>query len=571
MEAALRILTLYETEVAVLTSYNEIDKNRLAKNVSTDEIYPVRYSNLTSGFEQAALAGFRTQTIKFGDLVSSKYNCLVMGENAGCGSAREHAAVCLYDAGIRVIYAPSFNSVFRRNLINCGCIPTTHFDVIGEEIIAPDKIPDLSTHEKKIIKNGGLLTAFEPFTEVRNQPRSISKGQTLVEKILSKASKALCKAGDIVTVQPDLLFTYDVHIPLIIHALRGSTILHPNVLVFDDHFGGNPQYDAILGMLDNFAAKNPVKTYFIRDKVGGICHAVIMEQYAHPGQLIVGTDSHTATSGAKGALGLAVGATELTVAMKYGQLPISVPESIHISFHGKLSPDCAVKDIMLYLLGSNLVSHGHTRGRFLEFDVTGFDPTLENQLPVLCNMATEAGAWGGIAFSIDSNPENRPDKDAVYFREEIIDLSQIKPAVAMPHHPTNYSTLASISRPIRIQKVYIGSCTGGQLNDIEIVVQNLKKRNVNESVKLFIQPASYTIYEEACNNGYIDIITKAGAVVLSPGCGGCIGQHPAAIGANENGVWNTNRNFQGRTGSDQGNVFLSSTKTAVTAAINGYL
>ena len=567
----MRILTLYETEVAVLASFNEIDEDSLAKNVSTDEIYPVKYSNLTSGFEQAALAGFRTKTIKFGDLVSSNYNYLIMGENAGCGSAREHAAVCLYDAGIRVIYAPSFNAVFRRNLINCGCIPTTHLDEIGEESIILDSIPDLSVHEKKIIKNGGLLTAFEAFTEVRTQPGLISKGQTLVEKILSRTSKALCRAGDIVTVQPDLLFTYDVHIPLIIHALRGSAVLHPNVLVFDDHFGCNPIYDEILGMLDNFAANNPVKTYFIRDKVGGICHAVIMEHYAHPGQLIVGTDSHTATSGAKGALGLAVGATELTVAMKYGQLPISVPESIHISFQGKLSPDCAVKDVMLYLLGSNIVSHGYTRGRFLEFDVTGFDPALENQLPVLCNMATEAGAWGGIAFSIESDPENRPDKDAGYFREEIIDLAQIKPAVAMPHHPTNYSTLASITQPIQIQKVYIGSCTGGQLNDIEIVAQNLERRKVNESVKMFIQPASYLVYEEACNNGYIDVISKAGAIVLSPGCGGCIGQLPAAIGANENGVWNTNRNFQGRTGSDHGNVFLSSTKTAVTAAINGYL
>ena len=568
----MRCLVLYDQCHNMLEKKPEdIQTDALAENVSTDEIYPVRYFFTTEDFGCAAMSGFRTGDIDLNDL--RKLNCdrLICGSNMGCGSAREHAAVTLFDAGIRLIYATSFNNVFRHNLINCGCIPTTNLEIAFREQIDADDVPDLSAAERRIIKNGGLMVCTE-FPEMRkNKSKRARTRKTLVEKILSNVSDTNCSAGDSITVKPDLLFFYDIHTPLIKRALGESPVAHTNVVAFDDHFGGNPAYIGVLKMLDEFTAQNHVRSCYTRMKAGGVCHAVIMAEYAQPGQLIVATDSHTATCGTRGALGLAVGATDMAVAMKYGRLNIQVPRSIRVNFCGTLSGKCSMKDVMLYFMRSGLVQQAQTRGRFLEFDITGIDHVFDNQLQVLCNMATEAGAWGGILFSAESIEDHQPDSGAVYDQEITIDLNRVEPALAFPHNPANYHPLSALESPIELQKAFIGSCTGGLLGDMEVTAKLLKGNIVSSTLQLFVQPASYAVYNEAAQEGYLRTIEQAGAHVLSPGCGGCIGQLPATIEAGENGVWNTNRNYQGRIGSAQGSVFLASTKTVARAALRGCL
>ena len=549
----------------------DIQTGALAENVSTDEIYPVRYFFTTEDFGRVAMTGFRTGDIELNDL--KQWNCdrLICGRNMGCGSAREHAAVTLLDAGVRLVCATSFNSVFRRNLINCGCIPTTSLELAFSERIDVDAVPDLSADERKIIKNGGLMACPEFSTTLKNKSQQERAHQTLVEKILSDASDTKCSADDLVTVKPDLLFFYDIHTPLIKRVLGESPVIHSNVLAFDDHFGGNPEYINVLKILDDFTKRNHIRACFTRKKAGGVCHAVILANYARPGQLIVGTDSHTSTCGTNCALGLAVGATDMAVAMKYGKLNIQVPKSIRVNFCGTLSNNCSMKDVMLYFMCTDLVSQAKTKGRFFEFDVSGIHPVFYNQLQGLCNMATEAGAWGGIIFSEDSKQELRPDAEAVYDQEITIDLNRIEPALAFPHNPANYRPLSSITGPIEIQKAFIGSCTGGLLDDMEVASTLLKGNIVSRTLQLFVQPASYAVYKKAAQAGYLSTIEEAGACVLAPGCGGCIGQFPAAIGPGENGVWNSNRNYQGRIGSAQGSVYLASTKTVTRAALRGCL
>ena len=562
----MKYMILYENHHLIQETAPTVTEG-LAANVSTDEIYPVKYSHTFKDFGNVALTGFRSGQIWPGDVAKAQCSCLLSGDNIGCGSAREHAAITLYDAGIRLVYAPSFNAVFRRNLINCGCIPTSHYEAILAETINVDQIPDLSDYERSIIKNGGFMAAS---IIVSKGPHPLH-GQTLTEKILSRAAGESCFSSDIVTVTPDLVFFYDVHTPLINRALGEGNIVHPRVLAFDDHFGRNPKFKEIVNLLDDFTARHQIKTYFTREDQGGICHAVMLEEHVQPGQLIIGTDSHTATCGVSGALGLAVGATELAAVLKHGQLSLVVPEAVAVTFTGTLSAKCTIKDVMLYLLGSYAVKNGQTRGRFLEFDISNIDVSYHDQLSVLCNMSTEADAWGGIAFSVASAPEHRPDEDAAYAYRVEIDLGKIKPAVAFPHHPAEYRTISAIVSPIKIHKVFIGSCTGGLMRDIEVVATQLSQQNVNPTTTLFVQPATYAIYHQAEELGYLDIINQAGGTVLLPGCGGCLGQPPAFIGDDENGVWNTNRNFQGRMGSAQGKVYLASTEVALFAAITGFL
>gem|GEM_PF-6014025 len=243
-------------------------------------------------------------------------------------------------------------------------------------------------------------------------------------------------------------------------------------------------------MLYDFTAEYSIQSHFLAADGGGVCHSVIRDNYAAPGKLIIGTDSHTPTCGIRGALGLAVGATEAAAAI-------------------------------------------------------------------------EAGAWGGIAVP--------PGFNANYTDTLTIDLNKIVPAVALPHNPGNYMPLADLPEPVPVHKVFVGSCTGGLLYDIQLAADLLRGNHVADWVKLYVQPSSNPIYAEAEKLDLLDIIREAGGVVLKPACGGCIGQGEAAIGDGENGVWNSNRNYQGRVGSAKGNVYIASTRAAVLAAIHGAL
>jgi homoaconitase/3-isopropylmalate dehydratase large subunit len=545
-------------------------QNGLADHVSTDEFYPVRYSSLADDFGQAALTGFRTQKIQLGDLASLNCDCLVLGQNAGCGSAREHAAVCLYDAGIRLVCAVSFNATFRRNLIHCGCVPATDLSLALKESVTMDDVPDLSEYERDILKHGGLPNA--PVLVNSSRCRR-DAAMTMTEKILAQHAGIPCiRAGDEVNVTPDVVFTYDVHVPLLRRALAGAERLrHPCILAFDDHFSVNPGFGPILEMLYEFTERYGIVPRFLSHENGGVCHSVIRDYYAAPGGLVAGTDSHTSTCGIRGALGLAVGAAEAAAAMKNGAFAVTVPESVKVVFHGRLADCCAVKDVVLYLLNTEFVRDGKTLGRFLEFDMLAMRDRSDDELTVLCNMAAEMGAWGGIAIPASHDAAVSPDADASYADIIEINLSQIVPAVAMPHNPANYTPLSELRDDIPIHKIFIGSCTGGLFNDIRIAADILRKSRVAEGVQLFVQPASNTIYNRADALGLLETVGDAGGIVLKPGCGGCIGQGEAAIGDGENGVWNSNRNFQGRVGSPKGNVYIASTKTSVLAAIRGSL
>ncbi len=324
------------------------------------------------------------------------------------------------------------------------------------------------------------------------------------------------------------------------------------------------------------------KFHDIRADQGGICHQILPENgYVLPGFVVVGTDSHTTTHGALGSFAFGIGATEMASVWALGTvLNVEVPETIKIVVDGEFSEGVSAKDLILYLIG--LLTAEGANYRVLEFHGETIRKMGMDQRLVLCNMAVEAGATAGVIPS-DAETERylrevaglqceidrvQPDPDAVYADVVEVDVSQLSFHVSRPHTVDNVTTIDGVEGT-HIDQIVIGSCTNGRTEDLGIAASILQGQKIADGVRMLVFPASWRVYKEAMSRGFISDLIEAGAVVMNPGCGCCLGIHQGALGDGEVALSTTNRNFKGRMGNPRAEVYLCSPAVAATSALHG--
>ena len=412
-------------------------------------------------------------------------------------------------------------------------------------------------------------------------------GMTMTEKILAKhAGRDSVSAGDLLVSQVDMVLANDITGPPAITEFEkiGRPVFDKNkICLVPDHF--SPCKDiksaTMCKRMRDFAHKHEIKNYFEVGRMG-IEHALLPDQgLAAPGEIIIGADSHTCTYGALNALSTGMGQTDIGAAMASGTTWFKVPQAIKVNLIGKLPRFVRGKDIILTLIG--MIGVDGARYQSLEFCGEGVAELTMADRFTICNMAIEAGAKNGI-FPVDEKTiaylEGRvtdrtweavtADEDAEYAQEITMELDKLVPVVAYPHLPENTHP-ASEGKEIKIDQVVVGSCTNGRLEDLAQAAEILKGKKVCDGVRMIIIPATQEIYKEAMRLGYIDTFIDAGAAVSTPTCGPCLGGYMGILAAGERAVSTTNRNFRGRMGHVDSEVYLASPYTAAASAITGYI
>jgi len=407
-------------------------------------------------------------------------------------------------------------------------------------------------------------------------------GKTISELILSAKSGSDVRAGDIVVAQVDLAFVQDTTGPLTVRQFRAAKFKKPaetlKAALFLDHAAPSQSRemsnDHIL--LREFAAQTGAMLSEVGD---GVCHQIVAESLAKPGDLIVGTDSHTVTAGGLGAFACGMGSSDVAIALGLGRTWFRVPETFFIELKGKFAKGVNAKDLILYLIGK-IGADGATY-KALEFGGAGVANISMPQRLTVSNMAVEAGAKVGIFPAdeitrrffteqgrVDHYMPVQPDDGAVYEKTITIKLGELEPMVAKPHTVDNVVPVSAVAG-IKVQQVSIGTCTNGRLEDLKIAAKILKGQYRNLKTRLIISPASRDILLAATEAGYIQTFLEAGGIVLPPGCGSCLGLHQGVLGDGESCFSTANRNFKGRMGSPEAFIYLGSPATAAATAIRG--
>jgi 3-isopropylmalate/(R)-2-methylmalate dehydratase large subunit len=419
---------------------------------------------------------------------------------------------------------------------------------------------------------------------------------TMVETILARAAgRDRVQPGDVVEPAVDLAMSHE-NAALVINRFlevfegtgRAPRIWDPSkvVVVFDHRVPAESSKTATnQRRVREFVAANGIERFHdIRGDVGGICHQVLPENgYVRPGTVVVGTDSHTTSHGALGAFSFGIGATEMASVWALGvALNVEVPATIKVEVSGRFPSHVGPKDLILHLVG-RLGAEG-ANFRVLEFHGdTVLNMATSGRL-VLCNMSVEAGATSGIvpvdgetvaylrheADVKDSVWRLRPDEDAHYESVVSVDASRLVPQVACPHTVDNVKPVGAVEG-VRVHQVVVGSCTNGRLDDIAAAARIVRGHKVAAGTRMLVFPASARIYREALERGYVADLVRAGAVVMNSGCGPCLGVHEGALGDGETALSTTNRNFKGRMGNPNAEVFLCSPEVAAASALTGVI
>lgn len=410
-------------------------------------------------------------------------------------------------------------------------------------------------------------------------------GMTMTEKILAKhAGIDVVKPGQLINCKLDMVLANDVTAPPAIKEFEkiGKPVFdNTKIALVPDHFTPNKDIKSagLAKIVRDFAHKHNIVNYFEIGRVG-IEHVILPEKgIVAPGMVTIGADSHTCTYGALGGFSTGVGSTDLGVALATGEAWFKVPETIKVNITGKKPKYICGKDVMLTLIG--MIGVDGALYKALEFADEGVKELNMTDRLTIANMAIEAGAKNGI-FPVDDETLNyikdrvtkpyeivEADSDATYCQTVEINLSELKPVVAFPHLPENTHTVESIKEPITIDQVVIGSCTNGRLEDLAIAASILKGHKVHPNVRCIIIPGSQQVYLDAIHNGYVDTFIEAGAAVSTPTCGPCLGAHMGIMTAGERCVSTTNRNFRGRMGHVDSEVYLASPYVAAASAILG--
>lgn len=414
-------------------------------------------------------------------------------------------------------------------------------------------------------------------------------GMTMTQKILaSHAGLESVKSGQLILVNLDLVLGNDITSPVAIREFnklgKDCVFDKDKVTMVMDHFAPNKDIKAAeqCKMCRDFCDEKEVTNFYDVGQMG-IEHALLPEKgLVVAGDTVIGADSHTCTYGALGAFSTGVGSTDMACGMAIGKAWFKVPSAIKFVLKGKLNKYVSGKDVILHIIGKIGVDGALYRS--MEFTGEGLASLSMSDRLCIANMAIEAGAKNGI-FPVDdvtreycngryqgTPVEYTADEDAVYDEEYTIDLSELKPTVAFPHLPENTRTVDEIGeKEVKIDQCVIGSCTNGRISDLRAAADILKGRKIADNVRCIILPGTQKIWLEAMHEGLFDIFVEAGAVVSTPTCGPCLGGHMGILAAGEKAISTTNRNFVGRMGHVDSEVYLASPAVAAASAVTGYI
>jgi 3-isopropylmalate/(R)-2-methylmalate dehydratase large subunit len=608
----------------------EYDPERpLMNNISTDEITPgwvCFYYDETLG--QYVYVGMREQAVKKDEVKNGGFAVVVSGLSKGCGSSRETAPYAEKAAGVQLVIAKTIEKIYGQNAQNIGLLTSTDFGLIerirrNEEIPLAEFTRGLDPISQAIVEYGGLFNYNKarlagevrpPRLETRKRPMNI------VEKIIARHAFVgageigveAVKPGDALFALADVRFSHEYVTPmaesLFKQALgKDARVTEPeSVYAFRDHLtflgrvmseekrrmGLLERADGLAVTQQSFTEEQGIRLYGGTEERGSeaICHNAVVEDIALPGQLVIGTDSHTCMAGVLGCFAFGVGSTDMANAWYTKDIRVRVPETVRFVLNGKKRTDVTAKDVMLYILATDYMKQGKGIGQVLEFAGEGLKDMPMDERATLTNMAVEAGGTTGIIEpdevtleylvrmrGLDADEVRkgflRSDEDAEYAATFEIDLAQIRPMVATPGDPRNGVNIEDLPAEVKIDAAYGGSCTGGKMADMDMYAAVLKRaveqgRRVAPGVRLYLQFGSQKIKEYARRQGYIEIFERAGAELIDPSCGACINAGPGASPSAETvTVSAQNRNFPGRSG--PGKLYLASPYVVAASAIAG--
>lgn len=601
----------------------------LSDNVSTDEMTPAYACYyFDERLAHYCLAGFRGGVIAEGAVQRGGFGVLVGGKSFGCGSSRETAPYAQLAAGIRLVVARSFERIYRQNCHNLGLYTSTDFGLLpriarGQSVPVDELIRDLDPLTREILRAGGLFAygrarkhapPARPEAETR-RPRAIA--EKIIATHLGAGSAGEPAIGEALFVRADLRFSHEYVTPMADALFRGAfgdaaRVAEPSsVLLFRDHLTfvdevltRDPRKLPLLDQArllprvqEEFAARHGIRLLGETTSGGvrgshAICHNEMVEAVALPGQLVVGTDSHTCTAGAVGAFAFGVGSTDMASAFSTREVRLSVPESIRITLRGRSKPGVTAKDVMLHLFRVPELAGGVAVGRVLEFGGPGVAELPLDELSTLCNMAVEAGAFTGVIelaepqldelATLRSVPVDelrslvvRADPGASYRLSLDVELGLVEPMIALPGDPKNALPLAELGGRVRIDIAYGGTCTGGKREDLDAyaaVLARARERGsrVAPGVEFFLQVGSQRVLEHARRKRYLELFEQVGATLLGPACGACIGAGPGTSRRESDVTVSAgSRNFPRRSG--PGAVYLANPYVVAASAIAGYI
>jgi len=616
---------------------NPANNPKLRDDISTDEITPAHYcfyfDETLGEIPYLGLKCGGVLPVGRADVKKGGFVCSVSGKRRGKGSSREQSPYAEMRAGIRLVIAENIERIYKQNCQNLGVLTSTNFSLIdriraGQEIALSEFTTGEDEITRQVIEYGGLF----PFNVARMQKKVFlppiqteRRPMTLAEKIFARHMIAetgdvgvnQVKPGDTGFARADLRFSHEYVTPMAAiffehYVGKDAKVNDPaTILFFRDHLTFLDEVISEekkkLGLLDlatqlklkqqDFAARQGIKLHGeLKDRKGseGICHSIVLESYALPGQLNMGSDSHTPHVGAIGCVAFGIGTTDVFNSWITKDVRVRVPESVKVVVRGKRHSNVTAKDFILKILSLEYVRSGKALAKVIEYAGEAIEELSVDERATMTNMAAEIGGFTGIVapdskavdFLVERRGMKRQDAEilieglysdpaAQYAHVIELDTAEIFPMVATPGDPGNGKYIRDLNTPIPVDLAYGGTCTAGKNEDMDmyaaVLADALKHgKRVADSVKFYIQFGSQETRDYCVRRGYLDIFQKAGAVVLEPSCGACINAGPGVTTTAEQVVISAqNRNFPGRSG--PGQMYLASPLTVAASAVAGYI
>ena len=626
---------------------------KLRDDISTDEITPAHYcfyfDETLGEIPYLGLKCGSVTPIGRGDVKRGGFVCAVSGKRRGKGSSREQSPYAEMCAGISVVIAENIERIYKQNCQNLGLLTSTNFSLIdrirgGEEIALSEFTAGEDEITRQVIEYGGLF----PFNVARMQGKvflppiatASTRPMTVAEKIFARhmiqptnhgeteapirperSSAAVgvpsVKPGDTGFARADLRFSHEYVTPMAAifferYVGKDATVNDASsIIFFRDHLTFLDEVISEekkkLGLLDlatqlklkqqDFAAKQGIKLHGeLKDRKGseGICHSIVLESYALPGQLNIGSDSHTPHVGAIGCVAFGIGTTDVFNSWITKDVRVKVPESVKIVIRGRKHANVTAKDFILKILSLDYVRSGKALAKVMEYAGEAIEDLSVDERATMTNMAAEIGGFTGIVApdkkAVDFLVERRnldrkkaeamieglySDKGAQYAHVIELDAAEITPMVATPGDPGNGKYIRELHTPVPVEIAYGGTCTAGKNEDMDmyaaVLADALKQgKRIADSVKFYIQFGSQETREYCIRRGYLEVFQKAGAIVIEPSCGACINAGPGVSTRPDQIVISAqNRNFPGRSG--PGQMYLASPYTVAASAVAGYI
>ena len=616
---------------------NPQNNPKLRDDISTDEITPAHicffFDEKLGEWPYTGLKCGNEVPIKRGDVKKGGFVAAVSGKRRGKGSSREQSPYAELSAGIKLVIAENIERIYKQNCQNLGVLTSTDFSLIDKvragEVIPLNKFTEGEDDiTRQIIEYGGLF----PFNVARMQKKVFcrrllpaKRRMTIAEKIFARhmlnaeneQGVSAVKPGDSGFARTDLRFSHEYVTPMSAiffeHFVgKDAKVNDPaTILFFRDHLTFLDEVISEekkkMGLLDlagqlkykqeDFAAKQGIRLHGeLKDRKGseGICHSIVAETYALPGQLNVGSDSHTPHVGAVGCIAFGIGTTDVFNSWITKDVRVKVPESVKVIVRGKRKPNVTAKDYILLLLSMEYIRSGKALAKVMEYSGESIEALSVDERATMTNMAAEIGGFTGIVapdqktveFLMERRGMSRAqaekyceglfsDPDAQYAHVIELNADEITPMVATPGDPGNGKFIRDLNTPVPVEIAYGGTCTAGKNADMDMYAQVLSDalqqgKRVAESCKFYIQFGSQETREYCVRKGYLDIFKRVGAIVIEPSCGACINAGPGVSTRPDQVVISAqNRNFPGRSG--PGLMYLASPYTVAASAVAGYI